>query len=60
MNEIKLCPLLIQKEEHKALTYGSGDFTVSYLLPCIKDKCVSYKNGYCNHFCNEVGCKNDR
>lgn len=58
MEDIKIdtkgCPLLIQTEEHKALMIGNGDYTVSYMLPCIKDKCMAYKDGYCKHFEKEV------
>lgn len=52
--DTKGCPLLVQKEERKALMIGDGDITISYLSPCIKEKCVAYKSGYCYHFGNEV------
>lgn len=41
---LKLCPYLPQKEERKALTYGSGDVEVTYFLPCLKDKCAAFVN----------------
>jgi hypothetical protein len=42
--ELKLCPYLPQKEERKAMMVGNGDITVTYFLPCIKDKCAAFVN----------------
>lgn len=50
----KGCPLLAMREEHKAIAIGQGDCTVSYLMSCLEDKCIAYKNGYCNYFNNSV------
>lgn len=52
--DTKCCPLLVQKQEHKAIMIGDGDFTVSYMLPCIKEKCAAYKDGHCKQFDTEV------
>ena len=53
--EFKMCPLMIGKEEHKAYTYGQGDYTVPIMYPCVGEKCVSYKNGTCMYW--ENSCK---
>lgn len=59
MRNTKGCPLLTYKAEYKALMVGTGDTTIQYLLPCIKDKCVAYEDGYCKHFDNKVKYKKD-
>lgn len=42
---IKLCPLLITREEVKAMLIGQGDYIVQNMRPCIKSKCVAYCKG---------------
>lgn len=50
--ELLFCPLLVGKEERKAIMIGQGDVVVPILYPCIKDKCVAYRgsDNYCEHF----------
>lgn len=51
MSEFKMCPLMIGKEEHKAIAYGQGDYTVPIIYPCIGEKCMAYeKNGMCGYW----------
>lgn len=51
MSEFKMCPLMIGKEEHKAITYGQGDYTVPIMYSCIGKKCMAYeKNGMCGYW----------
>lgn len=50
MSNIKLCPKLVNQQEIKALMIGQGDCTVSYMLPCQKEKCIAYSDGYCNEY----------
>ena len=33
---------------------GNGDFVRPVLHPCIKEKCVAYKDGKCMKYDNEV------
>lgn len=54
---ILFCPDLTGKEEVKAMFIGNGDFVRPVLNPCIKEKCVAYKDGKCLKYNNEVGWK---
>ena len=56
---ILFCPDLTGKEEVKAAFVGHGDFVRPVLNPCIKEKCVAYKNGKCMKYDNEVEVKDD-
>lgn len=51
---IKLCPLLITREEVKAMLIGQGDYMVQNMRPCIKSKCIAYCKGWCSRFKNAV------
>ena len=51
---ILFCPDLVGKEEVKAMLVGNGDFVRPVLHPCIKEKCVAYKDGKCMKYDNEV------
>lgn len=51
---ILFCPDLVGKEEVKAVCVGHGDFVRPVLNPCIKEKCVAYKDGYCKKYHNKV------
>lgn len=51
---ILFCPDLVGKEEVKAMLIGNGDFVRPVLHPCIKEKCVAYKDGKCMKYDNEV------
>lgn len=51
---IKYCPLLIAKEEVKAVLVGQGDYTVQKMRPCIKEKCIAYYKGHCSEYENPV------
>ena len=51
---ILFCPDLTGKEEIKAMLIGNGDFVRPVLHPCIKEKCVAYKDGKCMKYNNEV------
>lgn len=51
---ILFCPDLTGKEEVKAAFVGHGDFVRPVLYPCIKEKCVAYKDGKCMKYDNEV------
>lgn len=51
---ILFCPDLTGKEEVKAMLIGNGDFVRPVLHPCIKEKCVAYKDGKCMKYDNEV------
>ena len=44
---ILFCPDLTGKEEVKAMFIGNGDFVRPVLHPCIKEKCIAYKDGKC-------------
>ncbi len=51
MSKFKMCPLMIGKEERKAITYGQGDFVVPILYPCIGEKCMAYDGkGNCDYW----------
>lgn len=52
MDELLFCPLLVGQQEYKAVMVGQGDYVVPVLNPCIKDKCVAYRDldDYCEHF----------
>lgn len=52
MSELLFCPLLVGQQEHKAIMVGQGDYVVPVLNPCIKEKCVAYRDSddYCEHF----------
>lgn len=54
---ILFCPDLTGKEEVKAMLIGNGDFVRPVLHPCIKEKCVTYKDGKCMKYDNEVETK---
>lgn len=56
---ILFCPDLIGKEEVKAVFVGHGDFVRPVLNPCIKEKCVAYKDGYCNKYLQNVEVKDE-
>lgn len=51
---IKYCPLLITREEVKAVLVGQGDYTVQKMRPCLKEKCVAYCKHWCSQFENSV------
>lgn len=51
---ILFCPDLTGKEEVKAMFIGNGDFVRPVLHPCIKEKCIAYKDGKCMKYDNEV------
>lgn len=51
---ILFCPDLTGKEEVKAAFIGNGDFVRPVLNPCIKERCVAYKDGKCMKYDNEV------
>ena len=51
---IKYCPLLITREEVKAVLVGTGDYMVQNMRPCLKEKCVAYCKGWCSRFKNAV------
>lgn len=57
---ILFCPDLTGKEEVKAMLIGNGDFVRPVLNPCIKEKCVAYKDGKCMKYNNEVERENER
>lgn len=56
---ILFCPDLTGKEEVKAMLIGNGDFVRPVLHPCIKEKCVAYKDGKCMKYDNEVERENE-
>lgn len=56
---ILFCPDLVGKEEVKAVFIGDGDFVRPVLNPCIKEKCVAYKDGYCNKYQRNVEVKDE-
>lgn len=45
MSEFKMCPLMIGKEERKAITYAQCDRVVPIMYPCIGAKCMAYDGG---------------
>lgn len=51
---IKFCPLLITKEEVKAVLVGTGDYMAQNMRPCLKEKCVAYCRHWCSQFENSV------
>lgn len=51
---ILFCPDLVGKEEVKAMVIGHGDFVRPVLNPCIKEKCVAYKDGCCRKYHQNV------
>ena len=51
---IKYCPLLITREEVKAVLVGQGDYIVQKMRPCLKEKCVAYCKHWCSQFENSV------
>lgn len=57
---ILFCPDLTGKEEVKAMLIGNGDFVRPVLHPCIKEKCVAYKDGKCMKYNNEVERESER
>lgn len=56
---ILFCPDLVGKEEVKAVFVGQGDFVRPVLNPCIKEKCVAYKDGKCKKYDNNVEVKDE-
>lgn len=56
---ILFCPDLTGKEEIEAMLIGNGDFVRPVLHPCIKEKCVAYKDGKCMKYDNEVEVKDE-
>lgn len=56
---ILFCPDLTGKEEVKAMLVGHGDFVRPVLNPCIKEKYVAYKDGYCNKYLRNVEVKDE-
>ncbi len=56
---ILFCPDLTGKEEVKAMFIGNGDFVRPVLHPCIKEKCIAYKDGKCMKYDNEVEVKDE-
>ena len=54
---IKFCPDLTGYEEREGYIIGSGKFKVPTINPCLKNKCVAYKNGHCMKYDNEVETK---
>lgn len=52
MKTIKFCPLLLGREERKALTYGAGDYIVPVLYACKREDCVAFdsEKKWCNHY----------
>lgn len=57
---ILFCPDLTGKEEIKAMLIGNGDFVRPVLNPCIKEKCIAYKDGKCMKYNNEVERESER
>ena len=57
---ILFCPDLTGKEEVKAMLIGNGDFVRPVLNPCIKERCVAYKDGKCMKYDNEVEVKDEQ
>lgn len=57
---ILFCPDLTGKEEVKAMLVGHGDFVRPVLNPCIKEKYVAYKDGYCNKYLRNVEVKDEQ
>ncbi len=51
---ILFCPDLVGKEEVKAVMVGRGDFIRPVLNPCIKEKCVAYRDGFCRKYHQNV------
>lgn len=51
---ILFCPDLTGKEKVKAMLVGHGDFVRAVPNPCIKEKCVAYKDGYCRKYHQNV------
>lgn len=54
---IRYCPDLTTQEEVKSICAWNGDFTRAVLNPCIKEKCVAYKDGKCMKYDNDVEAK---
>ena len=50
---IKYCPLLITREEVKAVLVGQADYTVQKMRPCLKEECIAYSWGCCMHYGHE-------
>ena len=50
MSELRLCPKLLIREEHKAIAIGTGDIVLSYFQPCQKEKCMAYRDGMCDEY----------
>lgn len=50
----KGCPLLVQRDQMPSYTVPGECYTRSYMLECLGDKCVAYreKDGYCRRFLN--------
>lgn len=50
----KVCPLLVGRQEYKANVIGQGDCVMPVINPCLRTKCVAYKDGECARFDNTV------
>lgn len=57
--KIKFCPMLTGQQEVKALTIGSGDYTVPIMRLCLLEHCTAYTKtiggeGFCKHYHTKV------
>ena len=59
MDEFKMCPLMIGKEERKAIAYGQGDCIVPIIYPCIGEKCMAYYRGSCDYWMRQCKIENE-
>lgn len=53
MSEIKLkgCPLLPQSDTYPSFTMPGESHMRTFLIPCIREKCVAYNNKTAFHWC---------
>ena len=58
-SKIKFCPMLVGKEEVKALTIGQGDYVIPTFHVCLQEHCAAFVEKYggekwCNHYHSPV------
>lgn len=58
-DKLKFCPMLVGKQEVKALTIGAGDCVIPTFQICLQEHCAAFVEKYdgekwCNHYHTQV------
>lgn len=57
---IRFCPVLVGYKEQESILIGNGKYRVPVLNPCLKEKCIAYKDGKCKHFDDYVEVQDEK